>query len=77
MRRYAGVAAPCHQPAGHRVQRRRLLARSDQAQASAAASASARAHAAALARDLKITPANGSRRVDPSDGISVTAVKAR
>jgi lipoprotein-anchoring transpeptidase ErfK/SrfK len=45
------------------------------AQASAAAAASAKAHAAALAKDLKITPANGSHGVSPSAGISVTAVK--
>ena len=43
-------------------------------QSSAQAAASARAHAAALAADLKITPANGSHGVDPSAGISVTAV---
>ncbi len=47
------------------------------AQARAQASASARAHAAALAKDLKITPANGSRGADPSAGISVTAVKGK
>ena len=47
------------------------------AQARAQASASAKAHAAALAKDLKITPANGSRGVDPSAGISVTAVKGK
>ena len=46
-------------------------------QAKAQAAASAKAHAAALAADLKITPANGSRGVDPSAGISVTALKAR
>ena len=33
--------------------------------------------AAALAADLKITPANGSRGVDPSAGISVTALKGK
>lgn len=41
----------------------------------ALAAASAKAHAAALAAELKITPANGSRGVDPSGGISVTALK--
>ena len=45
------------------------------AQLRAQASASAKAHAAALAKDLKITPADGSHGVDPSAGISVTAVK--
>ena len=44
------------------------------AQARAQASASAKAHAAALARDVKITPADGSHDARPSDGISVTAV---
>ena len=45
------------------------------AQLRAQASASAKAHAAALAKDLKITPADGSHGADPSAGISVTAVK--
>jgi lipoprotein-anchoring transpeptidase ErfK/SrfK len=45
------------------------------AQARASASASAKAHAAMLAAELKITPSNGSRNVDPSKGISVTAPK--
>ena len=44
------------------------------AQSRAQASASAQAHAAALARDLKITPADGSHDASPSDGITVTAV---
>ena len=44
------------------------------AQARAQASASAKAHAAALAAELKITPSDGSRGVDPSAGISVTAL---
>ena len=44
------------------------------AEASAAAAASARAHAAALARDVKITPVDGSHDASPSDGITVTAV---
>jgi len=43
-------------------------------QTSAQAAASAQAKSAALAKDLKITPADGSRGVDPSDGITVTAV---
>ena len=47
------------------------------AQAKAQASASAKAHAAALAADLKITPSNGSHGVDPSAGISVTALKGK
>jgi lipoprotein-anchoring transpeptidase ErfK/SrfK len=42
-------------------------------QTQAQASASAKAKAAALASDLKITPADGSRGVDPSAGITVTA----
>ena len=46
-------------------------------QATAQASASARAKASALAADLKITPADGSRGVDPSAGITVTAVKGK
>ena len=47
------------------------------AAAEAQASASAKAHAAALAADLKITPSNGSRGVDPSAGISVTALAGK
>ena len=47
------------------------------AQAKAQASASAKARAATLAADLKITPSNGSRGVDPSAGISVTALKGK
>jgi lipoprotein-anchoring transpeptidase ErfK/SrfK len=47
------------------------------AAAKAQASASAKAHAAALAADLKITPSNGSRGVDPAAGISVTALKGK
>ncbi len=46
-------------------------------QAKAQASASAKAHAAALARDLKITPADGSHGADPAAGISVTAVAGK
>jgi len=78
VRRYAGVAAAvaisllataCSGGASSPGQTK--------AQASAAASASAKAHAAALARDLKITPANGSRGIEPSGGISVTAVKGK
>ncbi len=45
--------------------------------ARAAASASASAHAAMLARELKITPANGSHGVNPSAGITVTATKGK
>ncbi len=49
-----------------------------QASASAASAAAARARAAAaLAAELKITPANGSRDVDPSGGITVTAPKGK
>jgi len=44
------------------------------AQSRAQASASAKAHAAALARDLQITPADGSHSAKPSDPITVTAV---
>jgi lipoprotein-anchoring transpeptidase ErfK/SrfK len=43
------------------------------ASARAAASASAAARAALLARELKITPANGTHRADPAAGITVTA----
>jgi lipoprotein-anchoring transpeptidase ErfK/SrfK len=46
-------------------------------QSRAQASASASAHAAALAKDLKITPADGSHNVDPAAGITVTAVKGK
>jgi lipoprotein-anchoring transpeptidase ErfK/SrfK len=46
-------------------------------QSKAQAAASARAHAAMLAAELKITPSNGSRDVDPSAGISVTATKGK
>ena len=45
------------------------------AQASASASASARASAAQAASELTITPANGSRAVKPSAGITVTATQ--
>jgi lipoprotein-anchoring transpeptidase ErfK/SrfK len=45
------------------------------AAAAASASAAAKAHAALLASELKITPANGSRSVNPSAGIAVTATK--
>ncbi len=47
------------------------------AQSTAQASASARAHAAALARELRITPAQGSHNIDPSAGITVTALKGK
>ncbi|HEY6312077.1 MAG TPA: Ig-like domain-containing protein [Streptosporangiaceae bacterium] len=47
------------------------------AEASASASASASAHAAQLASELKIRPANGSRGVDPSRGITVTALAGK
>ena len=47
------------------------------AQARAQASASAKAHAAALARDVEITPADGSHDASPSDGIAVTAVAGK
>jgi len=46
-------------------------------QSRAQAAASASAHAAALAKDLKITPATGGKDVDPSAGITVTAVKGK
>jgi lipoprotein-anchoring transpeptidase ErfK/SrfK len=46
-------------------------------QSRAQASASASAHAAALAKDLKITPADGSHGADPSAGITVTALKGK
>ena len=38
---------------------------------------SARAHAAQVAAELKITPANGSRGVDPSSHITVTATQGK
>ncbi len=76
MRRYAGIAAAVaigllatacggggHAPTP--------------AQSRAQASASAKAHAAALARDLRITPANGSHDASPSDGITVTALAGK
>ena len=44
------------------------------AQSKAQASASAKAHAAALAKNLRIPPADGSHGAIPSDGITVTAV---
>ncbi len=47
------------------------------ASASASAAAAASAHAALLASELKITPANGSRGVNPSAGITVTATKGK
>jgi lipoprotein-anchoring transpeptidase ErfK/SrfK len=47
------------------------------AEASASASASASAHAAQLASELKITPADGSRDVAPSRGITVTALAGK
>jgi hypothetical protein len=52
------------------------------AQASASASAaraaaSASVPAAMLARDLKITPANGSHGVDPSAGVTVTTLEGK
>jgi lipoprotein-anchoring transpeptidase ErfK/SrfK len=47
------------------------------AQASASASAAASARAAQAAADLKITPANGSRDVSPSAGITVTATQGK
>jgi len=47
------------------------------AQSKAQASASAQAHAAELAKDLQITPANGSHGAIPSDGITVTAVAGK
>jgi lipoprotein-anchoring transpeptidase ErfK/SrfK len=46
-------------------------------QSRAAAAAQASASAKALAAELKISPANGSRGVDPSDGITVTAAKGK
>ena len=46
-------------------------------QAYASASASARAHAAQVASELRITPGNGSRGVNPSAGITVTATKGK
>jgi lipoprotein-anchoring transpeptidase ErfK/SrfK len=45
--------------------------------AASASSASASARAAMLASELRITPSNGSRGVDPSRGITVTATAGR
>ena len=75
-RRYAGVAAAVAisllatacSSGGHA---------SSPGQTRAQASASARARMAALAKELKITPANGSHGADPSAGISVTAVQGK
>jgi lipoprotein-anchoring transpeptidase ErfK/SrfK len=47
------------------------------AEARAQAAAAARARAALLESELKITPSNGSRDVDPSGGITVTATKGK
>jgi lipoprotein-anchoring transpeptidase ErfK/SrfK len=47
------------------------------AQARAQASASASASAALIASELRITPSNGTRDVDPSRGITVTATKGK
>ena len=47
------------------------------AQSKARASASAKAHAAELAKDLRITPADGSHGAIPADGITVTAVAGK
>ena len=44
------------------------------AQGRAQASASAKAHAAALARDVMITPADGSHDASPSDGITLSLI---
>ena len=76
VRRYAGVAAAVAisllatacSGGGHA---------STPGQTKAQASASAKAHVAALAKDLKITPADGSHGINPSAGISVTAVKGK
>jgi lipoprotein-anchoring transpeptidase ErfK/SrfK len=46
-------------------------------QARASASAAAAASARALAADLRITPSDGSRAVDPSAGITVTALHGK
>jgi len=46
-------------------------------QAYASASASASASRSLAASELKITPANGSRDVNPSDGVTVTATKGK
>src|SRR6266576_1615185 len=47
------------------------------AQSKAQASASASAHAAELAKDLRITPANGSHGAIPSSDLTVTAVAGK
>ena len=47
------------------------------AESRAQAAAAAKARAAAIAKELRITPADGSRGADPSAGITVTAVKGK
>jgi lipoprotein-anchoring transpeptidase ErfK/SrfK len=80
-RRYAGIAAAaaigllataCS--SGSHSSGPTVSPAQSRAEASASAAASARAHAAALARDVKITPVDGSHDASPSDGIAVTAV---
>ena len=77
-RRYAGLAAAaviallataCSSGGSHST--------ASPAQSRAQASASAKAHAAELAKDLRITPADGSHGATPSDGITVTAVAGK
>ncbi len=47
------------------------------AQSAASASASAKAQASLLASELKITPSDGSRDVNPAQGITVTATQGK
>jgi len=50
---------------------------SSHAPAQAQVKASAKAHASQLAAELRITPANGSKNVNPSGGIAVSAVDGK
>ncbi len=80
-RRYAGIAAAAAigllATACSSGSHSTVSPAQSRAQASASAAASAKAHAAALARDLKITPVDGSHDASPSDGITVTAVAGK
>jgi lipoprotein-anchoring transpeptidase ErfK/SrfK len=80
-RRYAGVAAAAAigllATACSSGSHSTVSPAQSRVQASASASASAKAHAAALARELKITPVNGSHDASPSDAITVTAVAGK
>ena len=80
-RRYAGIAAAAAigllATACSSGSHSTVSPAQSRAQASASAAASAKAHAAALARELKITPVDGSHDASPSDAITVTAVAGK